>query len=143
MLKETMCQPEWLEIEVTESQVMKDPEQTILTLQEISRLGIAISIDDFGTGYSSLSYLKRLPIDTLKIDRSFVKDTPDDEEDVAIAKAVIALAGSLNMHVIAEGVETQEQKIFLVENGCKNIQGYFYAKPMPADEMKKMLRGSL
>ena len=143
MLKETMCQPEWLEIEVTESQVMKSPEQTILTLQEISRLGIAISIDDFGTGYSSLSYLKRLPIDTLKIDRSFVKDTPDDEEDVAIVKAVIALAGSLNLHVIAEGVETQEQKVFLVENGCKNIQGYFYAKPMPADEMKKMLRGSL
>jgi len=142
LLEETMCQPQWLEIEVTESQVMKNPEQTILTLQEISRLGIAISIDDFGTGYSSLSYLKRLPIDTLKIDRSFVKDIPDDEEDIAIVKAVIALAGSLNLHVIAEGVETQEQKVFLVKNGCKNIQGYLYAKPMPADEMEKMLRES-
>ena len=143
MLKETMCQPQWLEMEVTESQVMKNPEQTILTLQEISRLGINISIDDFGTGYSSLSYLKRLPIDTLKIDRSFVKDIPEDEEDVAIVKAVIALARSLNLRVIAEGVETQEQKEFLVKNGCSNIQGYLYAKPMPADEMEKMLRESL
>ena len=122
---------------------MKNPEQTILTLQEISRLGINISIDDFGTGYSSLSYLKRLPIDTLKIDRSFVKDIPEDEEDVAIVKAVIALARSLNLRVIAEGVETQEQKEFLVKNGCSNIQGYLYAKPMPADEMEKMLRESL
>jgi len=142
MLKETMCQPQWLEIELTESQVMKNPEQTILTLQEISRLGIKISIDDFGTGYSSLSYLKRLPIDTLKIDRSFVKDIPGDEDDIAIVKAVIALARSLNLDVIAEGVETQEQKVFLVKNGCKNIQGYLYAKPMPADEMEKILRES-
>ncbi|TET87100.1 MAG: EAL domain-containing protein [Sulfurovum sp.] len=142
MLKETMCQPQWLEIEVTESQVMKNPEQTILTLQEISRLGIEISIDDFGTGYSSLSYLKRLPIDTLKIDRSFVKDIPDDEEDIAIVKAMIALAGSLNLRVIAEGVETQEQKVFLVKNGCSTIQGYLYAKPMPVDEMGKILRES-
>ncbi len=140
LLEETMCQPQWLNIEVTESQVMKNPEQTIMTLQKISRLGIEISIDDFGTGYSSLSYLKRLPIDTLKIDRSFVKDIPDDEEDIAIVKAVIALAGSLNLRVIAEGVETQEQKVFLVKNGCRCIQGYLYAKPMPADEMEKMLR---
>jgi len=143
MLKETMCQPQWLEIEVTESQIMKNPEQAIMTLQKISQLGIEISIDDFGTGYSSLSYLKRLPINTLKIDRSFVKDIPEDEEAIAIVKAVIALAGSLNLDVIAEGVETQEQKVFLVENGCKNIQGYFYAKPMPADEMEKTLRESL
>ncbi len=143
ILKETMCQPQWIEIEVTESQIMKNPEQTILTLQEISKLGIEISIDDFGTGYSSLSYLKRLPIDTLKIDRSFVKDIPDDEEDIEIVKAVIALAGSLNLRVIAEGVETEDQKVFLVKNGCKNIQGYLYAKPMPADEMEKILRESL
>ena len=140
MLRETMCQPQWLEIEVTESQIMKNPEQMILMLQEINHLGIDISIDDFGTGYSSLSYLKRLPIDTLKIDRSFVKDIPDDEEDVAIVKAVIALAGSLNIEVIAEGVETEEQKVFLVKNGCRNIQGYLYAKPMPADKMEKMQR---
>jgi len=143
LLHETMCQPQWLKMEVTESQVMKNPEQTILTLQELSKLGIEISIDDFGTGYSSLSYLKRLPIDTLKIDRSFVKDIPDDEEDVAIVKAVIALAGSLNLRVIAEGVETEDQKVFLVKNGCKNIQGYLYAKPMPADVMEKMLGESL
>jgi len=143
MLQETMCQPRWLEIEVTESQIMKDPEQTILMLQEISRLGIDISIDDFGTGYSSLSYLKRLPIDTLKIDRSFIQDIPKEEEDVAIVKAVIALARSLNLRVIAEGVETEEQKAFLVKNGCMNIQGYLYAKPMPADAIEKILRASL
>jgi len=143
MLKETMCQPQWLEIEVTESQIMKNPEQAILTLQKISRLGMEISIDDFGTGYSSLSYLKRLPINTLKIDQSFVKDIPEDEEDVAIVKAIIALSESLNLGVIAEGVETQEQKVFLVKNGCSNIQGYLYGKPMPADEMEKMLRESL
>ncbi|RRS29832.1 MAG: diguanylate cyclase [Epsilonproteobacteria bacterium (ex Lamellibrachia satsuma)] len=143
MLEETGCQPQWLEIEVTEGQVMRNPEQTILTLQKISQLGINISIDDFGTGYSSLSYLKRLPVNTLKIDRSFVKDIPDNEEAVAIAKAIIALAESLNLHVIAEGVETEEQKVFLVNNGCNNIQGYLYAKAMPADEMEKMLRGSL
>jgi len=143
MMEETKCQHHWLEIEVTESQVMKNPEQTIRTLQEINQLGINISIDDFGTGYSSLSYLKRFPVNTLKIDQSFVKDIPDDEESMAIAKAIIALAGSLNLNVIAEGVETQEQKVFLVNNGCRTIQGYLYAKPMPADEMEKMLRGSL
>jgi diguanylate cyclase (GGDEF)-like protein/PAS domain S-box-containing protein len=143
ILEETMCQPQWIEIEVTESQIMKNPEQTILMLQEITQLGIKISIDDFGTGYSSLSYLKRLPVNTLKIDQSFVKDIPDDEEAVAIVKAIIALAGSLNLNVIAEGVETQEQKVFLVKNGCSNIQGYLYAEPMPADEMEKILRECL
>ncbi|AKF25963.1 diguanylate cyclase [Sulfurovum lithotrophicum] len=143
LLEETGCQPQWLEIEVTESQIMKNPEQMILILQKINKLGISLSIDDFGTGYSSLSYLKRFPIDTLKIDQSFVKDLSDNEEDKAITKAVIALAESLNLRVIAEGVETEEQKSFLVSNGCINIQGYLYAKPMPADEMEKMLRGSL
>ncbi len=142
MLTETGCRAEWLAFELTESQIMQDPEYTILLLKQISCLGIEIAIDDFGTGYSSLSYLKRLPIDKLKIDRSFVKDIPGDEEDTAIAKAVIALSKSLNLHVIAEGVETQEQKMFLVENGCINIQGYFYSRPMPVDEMTEMLRSS-
>ena len=86
-----------------------------------------------------MSYLKRLPIDKLKIDQSFVKDLPDDEEDAGITKAIISLAKSLNLRVIAEGVETKEQKEFLVENGCENIQGYLYGKPMPADEMRMML----
>ncbi len=143
MLEETKCKPQWIELEVTESQIMKNPEQTILMLRDISRLGIEIAIDDFGTGYSSLSYLKRLPIDKLKIDQSFVREIPDDEEDMAIVKAVIAFSKSLNLRVIAEGVETEEQKAVLVENGCQNIQGYIYGKPVPANEMEKLLRDSL
>jgi len=118
---------------------MKNPKQTILTLQRISRLGIGIAIDDFGTGYSSLSYLKRLPINRLKIDRSFIKDIPEDEEDMSISIAIIALAKSLKLDVIAEGVETEEQKEFLLENGCEHIQGYLFAKPMPADQIRNML----
>lgn len=139
MLEETKCKAQWIEMEVTEGQVMKNPEQTIQTLEEISQLGIKIAIDDFGTGYSSLSYLKRFPIDRLKIDRSFIKDIPDDEEDIAITKAIIALAKSLNIEVIAEGVETQAQKDFLVENGCRYIQGYLYSKPVPLEEFEKMI----
>ena len=140
MLKETGCKAEWLEVEVTESQMMKNPEQTILTLQEISDLGIEIAIDDFGTGYSSLSYLKRLPVDTLKIDCSFIQDIPNNEEDMAITKAIIALATSLNMNVIAEGVDKEEQRAFLLENNCKYIQGYLYSKPVPQCEIEKMIQ---
>ncbi|QOR61058.1 EAL domain-containing protein [Sulfurovum sp. ST-21] len=143
MLKETKCQPNWLEIEVTESQIMQKPEQTILTLQMISKLGIGISVDDFGTGYSSLSYLNRFPIDTLKIDQSFINGIPDNMENAAIIQAVIALAKTLNLDVIAEGVETEEQKTFLMNNGCHSIQGYLYARPMPSDKMEKLLKEAL
>ena len=139
MLKESGCRPEWLELEVTEGEIMKNPENAIDVLKKISNMGIELAVDDFGTGYSSLSYLKRLPIDKLKIDKSFVNGLPDDEEDVSIARAIIALAHSLKLSVIAEGVETKEQKEFLVENGCDFIQGYFYSKPIPSDEMEKML----
>ncbi len=130
---------EWLELEVTEGQMLKKPEETITKLERINNLGIGISIDDFGTGYSSLSLLKRLPINRLKIDRSFIKDIPDDEEDVAIVQAILALAGSLKLNLIAEGVETLEQRDFLIENGCINIQGHYYSHPMPAEEMKVIL----
>ncbi|RLA71567.1 MAG: hypothetical protein DRG24_05220 [Epsilonproteobacteria bacterium] len=132
--------PEYLELEVTEAQIMTHPDQAITVLKKISALGIELAVDDFGTGYSSLSYLKRLPIDRLKIDQSFVRDLPDSEEDVGIAKAVIALSQSLNLKVIAEGVETREQKQFLIENGCPNMQGYLYGKPMPAEEVEKMFK---
>jgi len=138
-IRETECKPEWIELEVTESQIMTHPDEAIKILHQISDIGIDLAIDDFGTGYSSLSYLKKLPINKLKIDQSFVKDLPDDEEDVGIAKAIIALAKSLNMRIIAEGVETKEQKDFLVKNGCKNIQGYYYSKPVSADNMKNIL----
>lgn len=134
--QESGCKADWLELEVTESQIMSKPQEAIEILQKIQDLGIELAVDDFGTGYSSLAYLKRLPINKLKIDQTFVRDLPYDEEDSAIARAVIALAKSLNLHIIAEGVETQEQKEFIVSNGCDNIQGYFYSKPIPAKEFE-------
>jgi diguanylate cyclase (GGDEF)-like protein/PAS domain S-box-containing protein len=130
---------EWLELEVTEREMMQDPLQSIERLNKLSQMGIAIAIDDFGTGYSSLSYLKQLPLDKLKIDRSFVQGVLTNNDDASITKAVIALAKSLNLNVIAEGAETSDQADFLVESGCPNIQGYFFGKPMPADEMKDKL----
>ncbi len=110
-----------------------------MIFDRISALGIALSVDDFGTGYSSLSYLKRLPINKLKIDQSLVRELPGDEEDAVITKTIIALAHSLNLKVIAEGVETQAQKEFLLESGCEDIQGYFYSKPISRDEMEAFL----
>lgn len=131
--------PEWLELEVTEGQVMEHPEEATELLRQIFNRGIKISLDDFGTGYSSLSYLKKLPITRLKIDQSFVRNLPDDEEDASITKSIIALAHSLNLDLIAEGVESEEQKDFLLANGCENIQGYYYARPMPADDLEVFL----
>jgi len=130
---------EWLELEITEGQMMTKPDEVISKLHEINTLGIGISIDDFGTGYSSLSLLKRLPINRLKIDQSFIHDIPNDEEDVAIVQAIIALANSLNLELVAEGVETMEQKEFLVQNGCINMQGYYFSQPVPAEEIKNIL----
>lgn len=139
LIATTGCREEWIELEVTEDQIMMNPDEAIEILREISRIGVKIAVDDFGTGYSSLSYLKKLPINKLKIDQSFVHGLPNDGEDSAITKAIIALAQSLNLEIIAEGVETREQKEFLVQNGCENIQGYFYSKPLPADKMKTVL----
>ncbi len=139
-MKEQGFQSQWLELEVTESDVMKNPDKAIVKLKEIYDLGIAIAVDDFGTGYSSLSYLKRFPITKLKIDQSFVHDIPQDEEDSAIVKAIIALGKSLNLKLIAEGVETVEQKEFLISNACHNIQGHLYSRPLPASEMEEFLK---
>ncbi len=136
LLEETGCKAQWLELEVTEGQIMNNPQEAIKILSQISNLGIELAIDDFGTGYSSLAYLKKLPVNKLKIDQAFVRDLPDDEEDAGITKAVIALANSLHLRVIAEGVETQAQKDFIVEHGCHNIQGYFYSKPLPCEDME-------
>ncbi len=129
--------PEWLELEVTEGEMMKKPEESIIKLEKISQMGIDITIDDFGTGYSSLAYLKRLPVKKLKIDQSFIQGLPDDKEDVGIVKAIIALAKSLDLELIAEGVETDAQKEFLLSNGCKHIQGYYYGEPVPAQQIEK------
>ena len=141
-IKERGCKPEWIELEITESQIITNPEQAIKVLTQISDLGIGLAIDDFGTGYSSLAYLKKLPIDKLKIDQSFVRDLPDDDEDSTITKTIIGLAKNFNLKVIAEGVETQEQKDFLLKNGCENIQGYYYSKPLPAAELEHFLKNN-
>jgi diguanylate cyclase (GGDEF)-like protein len=139
-LAETGCKPEWLEFEVTEGFIMNNPAYSISLLQEIRELGIELSIDDFGTGYSSLAYLKRLPITKLKIDQSFVRDIPDDPDDEAIAKAIVALGGSLNLKVIAEGVENEQQEAFLIREGCTDAQGYYYGHPMPPGVLHQVLR---
>ena len=135
-------QPSWLELEVTEGEVMDNPNKSIEKLRTLHTLGIDIAIDDFGTGYSSLSYLKKLPLDKLKIDQSFIRDLPQDEDDIAITKAIIALGKSLNLQLIAEGVETKEQKNFLIENGCNFVQGYYYSKPLPMDAITQLLKES-
>ncbi len=137
LMQETGCKAEWLELEVTESQIMKNPQKAIKILQEISDLGVELAIDDFGTGYSSLAYLKRFPINKLKVDQAFVRDLPDDEEDTGIVKAVIALAKALSLRIIAEGVEREDQKAFLIQNNCYNIQGYLYSRPIEAESFKE------
>ena len=143
MLSETKCKPEWIELEVTEGKIMNNPEEAIIILNQISDLGIELAIDDFGTGYSSLSYIKKLPIHKLKIDQSFIRDLPNDAEDSAITKTIISLTQNLNLKVIAEGVETKEQREFLINNGCNYIQGYFYSKPVEANEIEIILTKGL
>jgi len=140
LLEEKKFPTHAIEFEVTESQIMNKPEASIGVLQKISDMGVRLSVDDFGTGYSSLAYLKKLPIQKLKIDRSFIKDLPTDNEDVAISKTIIGLGENLNLDVIAEGVETKDQVAFLLENGCHQIQGYYYSKPIPADAMLEFLQ---
>ena len=132
---------EWLELEITERQMMKKPEDVIAKLREINALGIGISIDDFGTGYSSLSLLKRLPINRLKIDRSFIDDILNDKDDVAIVDAIIALGKSLKLDLIAEGVETAEQRDFLIEKGCTHMQGHYFSYSLFAEEIEEKWLG--
>jgi len=131
-----------LELELTEGMLMKHPEQVIQTLNELKAMNFSISIDDFGTGYSSLAYLKRFPINKLKIDRSFIKDTPDDLDDIAIASAIIVMAHELGMKVVAEGVETEAQLTFLKTRGCDVIQGYLTGRPMTAQEFEALLKSA-
>jgi diguanylate cyclase (GGDEF)-like protein len=135
--------PTHLELEITESMVMREPEKAIQTLSELSAMGLRVAIDDFGTGYSSLSALKRFPVHNLKIDRSFIKDIPGDADNVAITQAIIALAHTLRMTVIAEGVETKEQSDFLSTSGCDDLQGFFFSKPLPEKELLAFLHENL
>jgi len=139
-LAETQLDPHFLEIEITESGAMESAEATILSLRELKALGVHLSIDDFGTGYSSLSYLRRFPIDTLKIDRSFVRDVSTDLDDAAIVATVIAMAHALKLKVVAEGVETPEQLDFLATRGCDRIQGYFASRPVAPEDIPAVLQ---
>ena len=139
ILDTTRLNPKHLELELTESIIMHDVEETITTLCKLKEIGLNLSVDDFGTGYSSMNYLKRFPLDTLKIDRSFVKDITTDPNDAAITKATIALAKSLDLTTIAEGVETEEQLTFLREQGCDQVQGYLISWPVPAEQVEKLL----
>jgi EAL domain-containing protein (putative c-di-GMP-specific phosphodiesterase class I) len=139
VLDETGFPPRLLELEITESGAMQTPEISIRTLFELKKLGIRISLDDFGTGHSSLSYLKRFPIDTLKIDQSFVRDINADPDTAAIVTAIIAMAHSLRLNVVAEGVEFADQAKFLKRYGCDQMQGFLIKPPVPADEFMTLL----
>lgn len=140
-LLESKLDPKRLKLEITESAAMEDAEQTIATLRELKSLGIQLAIDDFGTGYSALSYLKRFPVDTLKLDRSFVEGLGRDEQNTAIVKAILAFAKALNLTVTAEGIETDEQLEHLLALDCDCGQGYYFAHPAPADVLSLRLAG--
>jgi len=139
VLGETGLEPEWLELEITESMLMEDTDYTLSVLQQLQDMGVHLSIDDFGTGYSSLAYLKRMPINTLKIDRSFVKDITTDSSDAAVVQTIIAMAHNLNLTVVAEGTETAAQVNFLRYQQCDETQGFYFSKPLPAAELREML----
>ncbi len=132
----------WLELEITESTMMRNPRLTEQVLADLHELGVAIAIDDFGTGYSSLSYLKNFRIDCLKIDQSFVRGLPDDKDDFEITRAIVALARSMRMRVIAEGIEREEQRAFLSALGCEEAQGYLFSKPVAAPEFRRLLEAN-
>lgn len=139
-IEESGIPADQLEIELTESAIMEQPAETIELLRRFKKLGIGLAIDDFGTGYSSLSYLHRFPFDTLKIDRSFIKNITTSSDDAAIVRTIIAMAHSLRLNVVAEGVETTEQAIYLRNNNCDQLQGYLFSKPLPAQEFEILLR---
>jgi EAL domain-containing protein (putative c-di-GMP-specific phosphodiesterase class I) len=142
VLSMTHCDGSTLVLEITESTVMHNPGRAVALLNELKEMGIRLAIDDFGTGYSSLAYLKRFPIDCLKIDRSFVSDIPRDAGNAAITQAIVAMAHSLGLKVIAEGVETHDQLAFLREHGCDEVQGFYFSSAVPEAEATALLESS-
>jgi len=143
ILEETNLAPSHLELELTESSIMQNAEFAADVLSGLKSMGVKISIDDFGTGYSSLASLKRLPIDALKIDKSFVSDATTDPDDASLVMAIITLAHNLRLKVIAEGVETEDQLRFLNLLRCDEIQGYFFSKPVPAEALVSLFDNDL
>jgi EAL domain-containing protein (putative c-di-GMP-specific phosphodiesterase class I) len=140
LLSNFIIDPTKLKLELTESLLVDNVQEIVATMNTLKALGITFSLDDFGTGYSSLQYLKKLPLDQLKIDQSFVRDLVDDDSDKAIVLTVINMAKSLGLNVIAEDVETEDQRQFLLKNGCENYQGYLFSKPVSINEFEALLR---
>jgi EAL domain-containing protein (putative c-di-GMP-specific phosphodiesterase class I) len=140
ILEEVAMAPAMLEIEITESTMMQDDDETLRGLRRLSRLGVAITLDDFGTGYSSLSYLRRFPIDRIKIERAFVAEVNASRGGSALTSAIIAMAHSLGLDVVAEGVESPGQEAFLVERGCDEYQGFLFSPAVPPEEFVRFLR---
>lgn len=140
MLIESGCKASWIELEITESSVLENPELVINLLLSLREQGFGVSLDDFGTGYSSLSYLKKLPIDKLKIDKSFITNIRSEPKNQIIVKTIIFLAKELGIHILAEGVETEDEHSFLLENNIDSIQGYYYSKPLPRNEFERLLQ---
>jgi EAL domain-containing protein (putative c-di-GMP-specific phosphodiesterase class I) len=143
VLNRTGAKPQRLKLELTETMLVSSLEEVIAKMSALKACGVGFSLDDFGTGYSSLSYLKRLPLDQLKIDQSFVRDVLIDPNNAAIAKTIIALAQSLGLDVLAEGVETELQRDFLASAGCNSYQGYFFSRPLPLEEFEEFARTGL
>jgi diguanylate cyclase (GGDEF)-like protein/PAS domain S-box-containing protein len=141
ILKDSGLDPQYLMLEITENLLLRESDQATAWLYSLKECGVKLAVDDFGTGYSSLSYLKRFPVDILKVDRSFVKDVPHDQEDVSLVTAIVAMADSLGIAVVAEGVETEEQRLFLKEIGCDYMQGFLFDKPLSAGEMEQRIAG--
>jgi EAL domain-containing protein (putative c-di-GMP-specific phosphodiesterase class I) len=140
ILDETACRPEWIELEITESVLLDEDGKTLGMLSDLRSKGISIAIDDFGTGYSALNYLARFPIDTLKIDKSFIQRVATDNYRAELVKAILSIARSLKQEVVAEGVETLEQAAFLQAHGCRLVQGFLYSKPLPKAEIQQLPR---
>jgi EAL domain-containing protein (putative c-di-GMP-specific phosphodiesterase class I) len=139
-LVENGLRPDAIQVEITESAAMKNFENSIETLKLLSKRGVRVSIDDFGTSYSSINYLKRFPVDTLKIDQTFIRDMIDNEDDAALITAMIMMGHILKLKVVAEGVETQEEFDFLAMQECDEVQGYLFSHPMPEEEVIPFLR---